>query len=349
MQKEHERELETHNLLKIKCKEMEESLAHKEELLKEHEQMMETHNILQATNCEELLMEHKQEVLFYSFLQDQNNILMVSLAEAEEKYQNAVKNITQLEVKKSALQDKIKTLEKTVQEMGNLFFESNKKFDNLANISMPDAEEKHQNAVEIITQMEVEKSGLQDKIETLQKTVQEMGNLLIESNKECDNLTNERARELETHNLLKIKCKEMEESVAHREELLKEHEQMMETYNILQATNKDIAENLQHCEELLIISLAEAEEKHQNAVESITCLDDEKSALQDQIETLEMGILRFESNKECDNLANGVDGWQDAALVGCPCRLCLNLPLPSGNQNKFNTDPVLYPKWWIAA
>ncbi|KAI5627432.1 leucine-rich repeat flightless-interacting protein 2 isoform X10, partial [Silurus asotus] len=88
-------------------------------------------------------------------------------------------------------------------------------------ISLADAEEKHQNAVEIITQMEVEKSGLQDKIVTLQKTVQEMGNLLIESNKECDNLTNEHERELETHNLLKIKYKEMEESLAHKEELLK--------------------------------------------------------------------------------------------------------------------------------
>ncbi|KAI5608206.1 hypothetical protein C0J50_12283, partial [Silurus asotus] len=88
-------------------------------------------------------------------------------------------------------------------------------------VSVAEAEKKHQNAVESITQLEVEKSALQDQIETLQKTVQEMGNLLIESNKECDNLQNERERELETHNLLKIKCKEMEESVAHREELLK--------------------------------------------------------------------------------------------------------------------------------
>ncbi|KAF7703438.1 hypothetical protein HF521_022445 [Silurus meridionalis] len=370
LQNEHERELETHNLLKIKCKEMEKSLAHKEELLKvslaeaekkhqnavesitqleveksalqdkietlqktvqemgnlliernkecdnlqnEHEQMMETHNILQATNKDiEENLQHCKE------------LLMVSLAEAEEKHQNAVESITQLEVEKSALQGKIETLEKTVQEMGNLCFESNKECDNLTNVSLADAEEKHQNAVESITQLEVEKSALQDKKETLEKTVQETGNLLIESNKECDNLQNERERELETHNLLKIKCKEMEESVAHREELLKEHEQMMETYNILQATNKDIEENLQHCEELLMehkqevlsysflqdqndiltISLAEAEGKHRNAVESITCLDDEKSALQDQIETLEMGILSFESNKECDNLAN---------------------------------------------
>ncbi|KAF7703439.1 hypothetical protein HF521_022446 [Silurus meridionalis] len=233
----------------------------------------------------------------------------ISMAEAEKKHQNAVESITQMESEKSALQDQIETLQKTVLEMGNLLKESNTNCNNLKNerereleshnllkikckemeesvahkeellkVSLAEAEEKHQNAVEIITQLEVEKSALQGKIETLENTVQKMSIQLIDSCMECDDLTNECEQERESHSLLQDEYEEMKKTLINKEKLLK-------------------------------VSLAEAEEKHQNAVESITQLEVEKSALQDKIETLENTALYLkvqltDSCMECYDLTN---------------------------------------------
>ncbi|XP_053469048.1 leucine-rich repeat flightless-interacting protein 1-like isoform X2 [Ictalurus furcatus] len=91
----------------------------------------------------------------------------------------------------------------------------------LLKVSLAEAEEKHQEAVENIDQLEVEKSNLKHQVEELQGTVLDMGNMLTEIERECDKLINDFERERERHSILKSEYDEMKETLMDKEELLK--------------------------------------------------------------------------------------------------------------------------------
>ncbi|XP_034164769.2 myosin-6-like [Pangasianodon hypophthalmus] len=324
-----EREREAHSILQSEHNEMKEKLKHCEELLMEREREQEVHSILQAENDE-----------MKNTLMDIEELLKVSLAEAEEKHQKAVETNAQLEAKISDLMYQVETLQGTMQDMGNLLYETNRECDQLTNeheqeleahsilqaendelkktliqkeellkASLAEAEEKHQKAVETIAQLEVEKSNLTYQVETLRGTVQESGNLLSETHRQCDELTNECEREREAHSILQSEHNEMKEKLKHCEELLMEREREQEVHSILQAENDEMKNTLTDIEELLKVSLAEAEEKHQKAVETNAQLEAKISDLMYQVETLQgtvqdMGNLLYETNRECDQLTN---------------------------------------------
>ncbi|XP_058257262.1 uncharacterized protein LOC131360642 [Hemibagrus wyckioides] len=151
------------------------------------------------------------------------------------KKQEAMKVITQLEKEKFDLIHQVKALQD-----GDLKSEFHRMMENLTNyekllkVSLSETEEKHQKAVETITKLEEEKSDLTDQVKTLRDTVENMGNQLCETLLQCE-------KEQEAHRLLKS-----------------EHQEMMET--------------LTNSEKLKKVSLAEANEKHQKAVETITQL-----------------------------------------------------------------------------
>ncbi|XP_053094244.1 myosin heavy chain, striated muscle-like [Pangasianodon hypophthalmus] len=357
-----------------------------DDLTKERERERDAHSILQAENDE-----------LKKTLIQKEELLKVSLAEAEEKHQKAVETNAQLEAEKSDLMYQVETLQGTMQDMGNLLCETHRECDQLTNerdrereahsilqtendelkktlmhkneflkVSLTEAVEKHQKAVETIAQLEAEKSDLTYQVETLQGTVQDMGNLLSETHRQCDELTNECERQREAHSILQAENDQMKETLLHNEEFLKvflaeaeekhqkavetiaqleaeksdmtyqvetlrgrvqdmgnllceshsqcdklmnEREREREAHSILQVENDEMKKTLIQKEELLKVSLAEAEEKHQKAVETNAQLEAKISDLMYQVETLQgtmqdMGNLLYETNRECDELTN---------------------------------------------
>ncbi|KAG7330649.1 hypothetical protein KOW79_006871 [Hemibagrus wyckioides] len=278
-------ERETHNILQAENDEMKKTITQLEE---EKDEMKKTITQLEEEKDEmKKTLSLKEELLKVNISPHES----VTLAEAEEKHQKDVETIHQLEKEKSDLTEKVEALRETVEDMGNQLIETNRECDELLNerethnilqaendemkktitqleeekdemktlslkeellkVTLAEAEEKHQKDVETIHQLEKEKSDLTEKVEALRETVEDMGNQLIETNRECDELLNER-----------------------------------ETHNILQAENDEMKKTLSHKEELLKVTLAEAEEKHQKDVETIHQLEKEKSDLIIEMETL---------------------------------------------------------------
>ncbi|KAK3567050.1 hypothetical protein QTP86_009007 [Hemibagrus guttatus] len=114
--------------------------------------------------------------------------------------------------------------------------------------SITQMEENNDEMKKTITQMEEEKSDLTDQLKTLRETVEELGKMVLESNRECDERINECEREREARSILQSKYDEMIKTQIHVEELLK-------------------------------VTMAEAEEKHQKDVETINQLEKEKTDL----------------------------------------------------------------------
>ncbi|KAM9454182.1 uncharacterized protein Hap1MRO34_020106 [Clarias gariepinus] len=222
-----------------------------DDLNNECEQAREADIILQA-EINELM--HKKE------------LLRVSLADANKKHK---KSVAQLETEKFELMDQVKTMQDSLQNIGTLLCESQKECDDLNNISLAEALEKHQKASESITQLEAKNSDLTDQVKTLRDTLQNVGTLLCQTQ-------------------------------AERDYLVAECEQAREVRHILQAQNNKLKKNLK-------ISIAEAHEKHQMASVSITQLEARNSDLTDQVKALQdtlrdVGTLLCESQMDCDHL-----------------------------------------------
>ncbi|XP_053508164.1 paramyosin-like isoform X2 [Ictalurus furcatus] len=289
---EYDCEWEAHIILRSVNNEMKETLMHKEELLKKL-QMKKDKMKKRLTHITEFMKR--------------------SLAKVEEKHQNAMETIAQLEVEKAILKHQVETLQRTVQSMGNMLAETHRECDELTNEyereqeansileavndemketlmrSLAKVEEKHQNAMETIVQLVVEQTNLKHQVETLQSTVQSMGNMLAESHRECDALTNVYERKREAH-------------------------------IVLQKENDEMKETLMHKEELLTVSLAEAEEKPQKAEETIAQLEVEKANLTNQVKTLRgtvqnLGNMLTETHRECDELTDEYDCEWEAHII----------------------------------
>ncbi|KAF4082938.1 hypothetical protein AMELA_G00134310 [Ameiurus melas] len=331
--------------LEDRVKELEELLC---EARKECEREWEVHVILQSEYDEmkENLMEKEQ-------------LLKVSLAEYEEKHQKAVETIAQLEVENSDLKDQVETLQGRVQNMENRLRATEWECDKLMNdfhieeeemkksvihivellkVSLAEDEEKHQKAVETIAQLEVTNSDLKDQVETLQGRVQNLENLLIETQIECDELKKntlmdkeellkvsqyedeqkpqkaveiiaqlvmEKSNLIDQVETLRLRVWEMEnllhETYKWSADQMNECEREWEAHVILQSEYDEMKEKLMEKEQLLKVSLAEYEEKHQKAVETIAQLEVENSDLKD-MENLEN--LLHATEWECDKLMN---------------------------------------------
>ncbi|XP_053478371.1 myosin heavy chain, striated muscle-like [Ictalurus furcatus] len=305
-------EREAYSNLKSEYEEMKETLMNKEEILKaslteveeKHQKAEESITQLQVEKADlttqvETLQETVQDLetllsethiwaaaLMNEYqmkndemkkrLIDTEEILKASLTEAVEKHQKAEESITQLQVEKADLTTQVETLQETVQDMENLLSETHRMFDDLMNASLTEVMEKHQKAEETLTQLQVEKADLTTQVETLQETVQYLGNLLTETHGCSDDLMNECECEREAYSNLKSEYEEMKETLMNKEEILK-------------------------------ASLTEAVEKHQKAEETLTQLQVEKADLTTQVERLretvqDLGNLFTEAQMECDEL-----------------------------------------------
>ncbi|KAI5629803.1 hypothetical protein C0J50_12666, partial [Silurus asotus] len=82
-------------------------------------------------------------------------------------------------------------------------------------------EEKHQMAAETIVQLECEKVHLSIEVKSLWESVQEMGNLLCETNRDYKKLTEDFESSREAHSMLQVEYDEFQTNVLHKEEFLK--------------------------------------------------------------------------------------------------------------------------------
>ncbi|KAG7333359.1 hypothetical protein KOW79_003494 [Hemibagrus wyckioides] len=271
-------------------------LSHLEidELQIEYEQKQEAHS---AQMLENELM--KKNLI--------HEVLKVSLADAELKHQKALESIRQLEEEKSELTKRVNTLRSTVQELGEELCHSHLQSDELQiefeqkqeahsallleyeemkkelmhkeevlKLPLADDELKHQKALESISQLEEEKSELTNLVKKLRFVVQELGEELCNCHLQFD-------------------------------ELQIEYEQKQEAHSALLLENEEMKKELKHKEEVLKVSLADAELKHQKALESISQLEDEKSELTNLVNTLrstvqELGEELCHSHRQSDEL-----------------------------------------------
>ncbi|XP_060750490.1 golgin subfamily B member 1-like [Tachysurus vachellii] len=267
-----------------------EAHLHRDKLINRRETERQAHRILQVENDElKTALMYKEE------------LLKVSLSEAEEKHQKAVENITQLEEEKSDLTNQVETLRDTIQDMEDMFYEAQEQCDEiisfkerqahrilqvendelkttlmhkeeLLKLSLAQAEEKHQKTVENISQLEEEKSNLRNQVTTMRDTVTDLGYKLYEAHLHRDKLINRRETERQAHRILQVENDELKTALMHKEELLK-------------------------------VSLSEAEEKHQKAVENITQLEEEKSDLTNQKPGKSLGTKET-TNTETESSVN---------------------------------------------
>ncbi|XP_053350473.1 keratin, type I cytoskeletal 18-A-like [Clarias gariepinus] len=292
--KEFERERKAHSNLQVEYDKLKIIAMHNEKLLQEFEREREAHSNLQV-KCEKLKITamHNEE------------LLQSSLAKAKQKHQKAMVCIAQLEDEKDDLIKEVKALRETVEDLGNLLSETNKDYDELIEEcererkahsiiqsqyeelkktvicseevlkdSLAKAEQKHQEALKSIAQLENENTN---EVETLRETVEDLGNLLCETSRDCDKLTEECERERTAHSKLLSQLDKLKLTVMCREEVLKS-------------------------------SLAQAEQKHQ---EYISLLEGENASLIKKVKTLretieDLGNLLCESNRNCDELMRQV-------------------------------------------
>ncbi|KAF5897114.1 paramyosin-like isoform X1, partial [Clarias magur] len=263
-------------------------------------------------NCDMKSKECERERQAHSSLQTQNDALMMTLMQKEVSLEDAnkkhKKSIAQLQAEKFKLADKVKTLQDSVQNLGTLLCKSQRERDGRKDACKGECEahrilqaqrdeikeimfhkellkikEKHKKS---FAQLKAEKSDMTDQLKTLQDSVQHMGILLCESQRQCDDLNTE--------------C-----------------EQMLEADIILQAEINELRKSLMHKEELLRVSLADADEKLKK---SVAQLETEKFELTDQVKTMQdsmqnIGTLLCESQKECDDLNDECEQAREADSI----------------------------------
>ncbi|KAF4093030.1 hypothetical protein AMELA_G00027610 [Ameiurus melas] len=180
-------------------KEMKEKLKFCEDLLMVYENVKEENKEIKEKLklCEDCLMvcEQEQEAEKNErkeTLIHKEELLKVSLAEAEEKHQKAVETIAQLEVEKSDLKSQVETLHGIVKDMGNLLAKSEKECDELTT-ARAEEQEAHsflQSEYDEMKKTLMHLEELPKKSDLLRGTVQDMGNLIADTQSESDELTN---------------------------------------------------------------------------------------------------------------------------------------------------------------
>ncbi|KAK3506441.1 hypothetical protein QTP70_017057 [Hemibagrus guttatus] len=266
--------------------------------INECEQKQEAHSALLLEN-EEIKKE----------LARTEEVLKVSLADAELKNQKALESVSQLQEEKSELTNLVNTLHSKVEELGGtlcnclseiyelqneceqkqeahsallLEYEEIQKeltrTEEVLKVSLADAELKNQKALESVSQLQEEKSELTNLVNTLRSTVEELGGTLCNCHSEINELQNECEQKQEAHSALLLEYEEIQKELTRTEEVLK-------------------------------VSLADAELKNQKALESVSQLEKEKSELMKRETKLrftvqELGGQLCDCNLYIDKLKN---------------------------------------------
>ncbi|KAF5896616.1 paramyosin-like isoform X1 [Clarias magur] len=317
---EYERDREASNILQVEYEEMKKTLMHNEEQLKvslaeaeaelqkatestartkaEKSELSDQVGTLQDTvrdlrtlqyqaqiECDELKNESTQEREARSIVQAENDDLTAKLKLSEAllmEYERDREASKLLQVEYEKVKATLTHREEQLK------------------VSLAEAALKHRKAMETIAQLEAQKSDQGDEMNALQETVQNMGNLLCESQRDCDKLTDECTQQQHAHRILRTENDDLKETVKH---FLIEYEREQEAHNLLQFEHEEMKVAMTYSEEVLKGSLAVAEEKYQKAMETIAQLEAQKADLRDEMNTLQealqnMGTLLREADRD---------------------------------------------------
>ncbi|KAM9466387.1 uncharacterized protein Hap1MRO34_015482 [Clarias gariepinus] len=311
---EYERDQEACNLLQVEYKEMKANLIQSEESLKVS--LAEAEEELQkATETTAQVEAEKSELAdqvrtLQDTVQDLRKLLIQANESAQERETHSIVQAEKLKLSEALLmeyerdREASNILQVEYEEMKKTLMHNEEQL----KVSLAEADAELQRATETTAQMKAEKSELSDQVGTLQDTVQDLKNLLCQTQIECDELKKS-AQEREAHSIVQAENDELKEKLKLSEALLIEYERDREAWNLLQVEYKEMKATLTQNEEQLKVSLAKAEEKHRKAMETIAQLKAQKSDLGDEVCTLQetvenMGTLLCESQKDCDRLTD---------------------------------------------
>ncbi|XP_053365752.1 myosin-2-like [Clarias gariepinus] len=332
---EYERDQEACNILQVEYKEMKANLIQSEESLKVS--LAEAEEELQkATETTAQVEAEKSELAdqvrtLQDTVQDLRKLLIQANESAQERETHSIVQAEKLKLSEALLmeyerdREASNILQVEYEEMKKTLMHNEEQL----KVSLAEADAELQRATETTAQMKAEKSELSDQVGTLQDTVQDLKNLLCQTQIECDELKKS-AQEREAHSIVQAENDELKEKLKLSEALLIEYERDREAWNLLQVEYKEMKATLTQNEEqlkvnshhikpkhypnkplllYLQVSLAKAEEKHRKAMETIAQLKAQKSDLGDEVCTLQetvenMGTLLCESQKDCDRLTD---------------------------------------------
>ncbi|KAF5886582.1 leucine-rich repeat flightless-interacting protein 2-like, partial [Clarias magur] len=254
-------------------------------------------------------------------------LLRVSLAEAERKYSEAMESMAQLENEKTELMSQVNTLRGSVQHLEEELSEIRTRCDILKD-SLAEAQRRNEQAMEKITQLERKNYNLMSKVNTLQNELsltrlkwkdqigacdQESGAYKILSEPLVEPQRYEQAMEkitqLEKRNtflaskLITLHLNFSETQMKWKEQI-RENKREQEARARLESQCKEVEESLRQrlkaCDQesaaynILKVSLAEAERKCSEAMESRAQLENEKTELMSQVNTLRGSVQHLE-------------------------------------------------------
>ncbi|KAG7330650.1 hypothetical protein KOW79_006872 [Hemibagrus wyckioides] len=219
----------------------------------------------------------------------------VTLAEAEEKHQ---KIISQLEEEMFDLTEKVETLRDTVKILMKKLIKTDRECDERINVTLAEAEEKHQKDVETIHQLEKEKDEMKKTITQLEEEKDQMKKTL--NNKE-EFLKVTLAEAEEKHQKIISQLEEEMFDLTEKVTLAEaeeKHQKDVETIHQLEKEKDEMKKTLNNKEEFLKVTLAQAVDD----VETIAQLEKENADLRIEVETLRdtvkiLGKKLFECNR----------------------------------------------------
>ncbi|GAA6111393.1 myosin heavy chain, skeletal muscle-like isoform X8 [Tachysurus ichikawai] len=313
-----------------------------EERVRELEELLcEAHREYERKNKDGERAEEAYSILqsqYEETLKQRDELLKVSLPEAERKYKQAMKMNAQLEKEKSKLMSRVDTL----QQLGHLLcetrtecIEAKRKYEVEQKIckymqdkldekkanrkeklmtlreSLTAVKEKYEEAMVYISQVEDENSNLRSDVETLQDSVQELDRELTVSRITCKELTRECDGAKQKLRILQSECSEMKDI------LLKDCETVPEVHRMLMSQNEVLKKLLKQNEELMQASLDEAESKYEKTVMTNAELENKNSDLMSLVTTLQGTVEVMEKKlaetcRTCDDIRKDCEQEREA-------------------------------------
>ncbi|KAI5620680.1 hypothetical protein C0J50_19734 [Silurus asotus] len=284
-------------MLEVRVRELEDKLCKAyqvlEKTIKEKEDECNSHRLLKA-QCSKMEEQHQE-------------LLKVAQAEAEKKFEQIMESNVQLENENSDLKTSIDTLKGRVWQLEELLCDAEKMYNSIKQdheqmkkaysnlksqheevliqheealkVTLYETVEKYQMKKELNAELTNKNSDLQDEVNTLQSSVRWLNEEL---------------------------CKAQE----NLEMLNKKREEEQEDYRMLQSQNDEFKKLLNHNEELLQDTLAEAENKLKQKVESDTQLEQQENVCRDNAEAPESSVQTSEDRTSAGSQkSSGIDWW----------------------------------------
>ncbi|KAF4074981.1 hypothetical protein AMELA_G00229450 [Ameiurus melas] len=259
-------------------------------------------------------------------------ILKVSLAEAEEKYKRAMESKDQLENEKMDLMSEVNTLRGSMKQLEEQFAEASRRNDEITRelaiqqgilrferskteeqvkdlkqkissleVSLAEAERRYAESLESITQLENGNYDLVDDVNTLQETVDDLEEQLSQTQTQCNEATTETERKTRELRALSSRWELLNETV------LKDYETERVAHCALKLQYNELME--QH-NQLLNVTLPEAVAKYKQAMESNAQLESEKSDFKYHVHKMEDAMQKLEKHLDeveisCDMIKQG--------------------------------------------